>query len=42
MPIALAGKVTFFSGELGGSDGRRPIDAKTKTVLLYLLKSIHN
>lgn len=31
MPIALAGKVTFFSGELGGSDGRRPIDAKTKT-----------
>lgn len=22
MPIALAGKVTFFSGELGGSDGR--------------------
>lgn len=31
MPVALAGKVTFFSGELGGSDGRRPIDAKTKT-----------
>ena len=31
MPIALAGKVTFFSGEFGGSDGRRPIDAKTKT-----------
>lgn len=31
MPVALAGKVTFFSGEFGGSDGRRPIDAKTKT-----------
>lgn len=31
MPINLAGKVAFFSGELGGSDGRRPIDAKTKT-----------
>lgn len=31
MPVALAGKVMFFSGELGGSDGRRPIDAKTKT-----------
>lgn len=31
MPINLAGKVTFFSGEFGGSDGRRPIDAKTKT-----------
>lgn len=31
MPVALAGKVTFFSGKFGGSDGRRPIDAKTKT-----------
>lgn len=31
MPVALAGKITFFSGEFGGSDGRRPIDAKTKT-----------
>lgn len=31
MPINLAGKVAFFSGEFGGSDGRRPIDAKTKT-----------
>lgn len=31
MPINLAGKVIFFSGEFGGSDGRRPIDAKTKT-----------
>lgn len=31
MSVALAGKVAFFSGELGGSDGRRPIDAKTKT-----------
>ena len=31
MPVTLAGKVAFFSGEFGGSDGRRPIDAKTKT-----------
>ena len=31
MPINLAGKVALFSGEFGGSDGRRPIDAKTKT-----------
>lgn len=31
MSVALAGKVMFFSGEFGGSDGRRPIDAKTKT-----------
>lgn len=31
MPVALAGKIMFFSGEFGGSDGRRPIDAKTQT-----------